>query len=248
MIGCFNAIILLFLSNVIALTNKTMKNPWIHLTNKPPFVLLEDKSFLDSFNSRYQGTDKEIMLDQIPSPYIGDPKASIILLNLNPGYDREENNNESFSRIARANFLHEFFDYPFYPLDPRLKGTPSGYEWWKRILTPLMHATGLDEISLSKKIFCVEYFPYHSVKYGYGSRTLLSREYGGYLIESALTRGVLVIIMRGEGDWKATVPQLGKHSEQVFVLHSPQNVVISENNLGKEAFDLVVEKLQGGKE
>lgn len=221
-----------------------MKNPWPHLIYKAPFVLIEDKPYLDLFNSRYHGSNKEIMLNQLPSPYIGDPKAPIVLLNRNPSYDEEEKNSVSFLEIAGANFAHKFFDYPFYPLNPKLEGTPSGYEWWKEKLTPLIYATGLDELNLSKKLFCGEYFPYHSKIYGYGNKILPSQKYGWSLVESALTHGALVVIMRGKKDWYNAVPLLAKYPKQVFILHNPRNVIISKNNLGKEAFDLVVKKLQ----
>jgi len=220
-----------------------MKNPWLYLSSKVPFVIPEDKPLLDLFNSRYYGSDKEIMLDQLPSPYVGDPKAPIVLLNLNPGYNKKEDDNELFLKIVRANLIHKFFDYSFCPLNPKLKGTSSGYEWWKRVLAPLMRASGLNEFNISKKLFCVEYFPYHSIKYGYNGKTLPSQKYSQQLVESALNRGAIIIIMRGKKVWYDAIPQLAKYQKRVFILHSPQNVIISEKNLGKEAFDLVVNAL-----
>jgi hypothetical protein len=220
-----------------------MRNPWLNLPSKAPFVLPEDESFIKLFNDRCHKSEEAIMLDQLPSPYIGDPNAPVVLLNLNPGYDNKESNSPLFAKIARSNFSHAFFDYPFYPLDPKLQGTPSGYDWWTKKLNPLMRAAGLDNLQTSKRLFCVEYFPYHSTRYGYTGKTPPSQKYGSRLVESALSRGASVIIMRGKKAWLEAVPSLADHAKQVFTLHSSQNVIFSENNFGKENFSALVKKL-----
>ena len=224
-----------------------MKNPWFNLTAKPPFVLDEDRSFLDSFNSRHRGSVKEIILDEMPSPYIGNPEASVIFLNLNPGYVAGESASPIISRfreMAKANLLHQFFDYPFYPLDPTLEGTPSGYRWFTQKFNPLIIASGMSSRALSQKIFLVEYFPYRSQKYGWDSNFLLSQEYSIDLVKKAISRQAIVVIMRGEALWLSALPILREYSNRC-TLHSPQNVTISENNLGEEGFRAIMNKLRG---
>ena len=144
-----------------------MENPWLQLSDNPPFILPCDRESIDVFNSRQRSTPFEIILDEMPSPYIGDPESPVVFLNLNPGYSADESNSLRISRfreIARANLRHQFYDYPFYVLDQSLQGTPSGYEWFSQKFNPLMLATRMNAQDLSKKIFLVEYFPYRSKK------------------------------------------------------------------------------------
>src|SRR3989344_5654820 len=98
-----------------------MDNPWTHLPNDAPFVLPEDDGSVRAFNKRHAGKPTEVLFDQLPSPYVGNPEAAIVLLNLNPAYALETASTPTlalFTDIAKANFEHRFFDYPFYPLAP----------------------------------------------------------------------------------------------------------------------------------
>lgn len=168
-----------------------MENPWLQLPKESPLVLPCDKGAIDVFNGRQHKTPLEIILDEIPSPYIGDPDAPVVFLNLNPGYSPDESNSPNISRfreIARANLFHQFYEYPFYVLDSSLKGTPAGYEWFSQKFRPLMYATGMNAKDLSQKIFLVEYFPYRSQKYKRNGSALSSQKYSIYLIEKAIAR------------------------------------------------------------
>lgn len=216
----------------------TSLNPWKKLLNTPPFILPEDRELIDKHNKHWLGTDFEILLHEVPSPYIGNPKAPVVLLNLNPGYSPENFNNPMlprFREVARANLLHEFYDYPFYVLDPSLEGTPSGYTWFMQKLGPLMKTINLTERELSKQLFTVEYFPYHSVKYGWRGGILPSQKYAAHLIKETIIQESVIVIMRGKNIWMEAIPELIKYS-RVYVLNSPQNVILSEKNLGHIAF------------
>ena len=222
-----------------------MLNPWEQLPNIAPFILPEDKELIDKHNNRWAGTDFEILLNEIPSPYIGDPKAPIVLLNLNPGYslgNQESPNLMCFREVARANLLHQFFDYPYYVLDPTLEGTPSGYTWFMQNLGPLMRAGNLTPQELSKKLFTVEYFPYHSVKYGWKGGILPSQKYAIHLLKEAIGKQAIIVIMRGKKVWETAVPELIKYPN-VYTLSSSQNVTVSEKNLGYDAFYKVIDIL-----
>lgn len=221
-------------------------NPWIKLPENKPFILSEDKGLVDIHNKRWAGTPYEILLNEIPSPYIGDPKAPLVLLNLNPGYspgDQNSSNLKRFREIAKANLLHQFGDYPYYVLDPSLQGTPSGYDWFMQKLGPLMRAANIIPQELSKKLFTVEYFPYHSVKYGWQGGLLPSQNYALYLLKEAMAAGAAVVIMRGRRVWAEALPELREYSK-VYTLHSAQNVTLSERNLGSEAFANILEIIQ----
>lgn len=225
-----------------------MINPWAHLPNTSPFLLAEDSERVNLFNERHAGKTTGILLDQLPSPYVGDPKAPIVLLNLNPAYSPTTVATpvlSRFSDVARANFIHKFFDYPFYPLDPSLAGSPSGYEWWsKRCLGDLIQESGLGIKDFSKRIFCAEYFPYHSRKYGWNGGVVPSQRYMLSLVESAISRKASFIALWGNGNkraWIEAIPSLS--SVDIITLRSAQNPKISRGNLADGVFEKIIDKL-----
>lgn len=223
-----------------------MKNPWTHLPNAAPYIIPEDEHIIGTFNAKQDGTDKEIMLSEIPSPYIGNPKAPVVFLNLNAAYDPKESQHHIiglYREAAKKNLLHELEDYPCYVFNPALSGTPSGYKWFTKKFAPLMMASGINEHEFSRRVFIAEYFPYKSKKFGWKEKDLLySQKYTFDLVERAVERGSLIVSMRSYKLWCEAVPSLQKY-EQVFRLNSPQNVIISENNLGYEAFSKLVDKI-----
>jgi len=227
-----------------------MTNPWIRLPNKAPFILLEDQEVIEAFNKKRSGKKTEIMLDQLPSPYVGDPKAPVVILNLNPAYAKESARESSFSlyeKIARANFEHIFSDYPFYPLNPDLKDvSAAGHDWWsKACLGDLIPESRLNFEKFSEKIFCVEFLPYHSERNGWKGSVLPSQKYAIALVEAAVDRGALIIIMwgnRNKRTWFEAVPTLA--SANVITLRNPQCKKISKGNLNEGAFEKIIKHLQ----
>ena len=222
-----------------------MENPWTQLPQKPPFILSCDADEIEHFNTRQHDIKFKVILNEIPSPYIGNLESPVIFLNLNPAYSPEESESSQvaqYRKIAQMNLLHQFADYPFYVLDPSLKGTPSGYEWFNSRFSPLMHATGMSAKELSNKLFLVEFFPYRSQKCNWRGNILPSQRYALSLLEKAISRQATVIIMRSEKFWIDAVPAL-KTYPYCYKLHSCQQVYISEKNLGTKEFNAVVEKI-----
>ncbi|MCR4281255.1 MAG: hypothetical protein NUV88_02915 [Candidatus Kaiserbacteria bacterium] len=226
-----------------------MENPWENLPDNPPFILSEDMEAVETFNRKKAGTVLEIMLEQLPSPYTGNPEAPVVFLNGNPGYEPDDSDEQTqtlLNILSRANFLHQFGDYPFQPLNPQFANSiPSGYRWWTQRLKPLISAVGIGAQKVSERIFCAEYFPYHSKKYGWSGGVLPSQRYTVALVESALSRGAVIIIMRGKKVWLEAINALTKYPN-VFTLNSPQYVIISEKNLGAEAFRRVITRIREG--
>ena len=61
-----------------------MDNPWGQLPEQAPYVLPADATAVESFNRRAR--DNHILhTEKLPEPYLGDPTAPIVLLNLNGG-------------------------------------------------------------------------------------------------------------------------------------------------------------------
>lgn len=187
-------------------------------------------------------TDYEIHLDQVPSPYVGNRNAPVVLLNINPGYAPEYAEAKvirMFQQAARNNLLHLPVEYPFYPLDSSLASSASGYCWWIKILGPLMERARMPLHEFSVKIFCIEYFPYHSRRYGWTGKRLPSQDYSFTLLRRLLKRKAVIVIMRGAKYWETAVPEL-KSYELVYKVKNWRRPFISEGNLGRRNFQKVI--------
>jgi hypothetical protein len=148
-----------------------------------------------------------------------------------------------------ANLRHKQAKYPFYLLDPDLNFAP-GFCWWKQKLGPLMGA--LDDPrgeKVSKGVFCVEFFPYHSETFSsrWNTNILPSQEYSFRLVQRAIRRNALILIMRSGKIWREHVPELKTYSKDRWEeASSPQNPAISPNNFPK-LFLEAVRRLRGTK-
>ena len=201
-------------------------NPWKELPVDAPFVLAEDRSLVEQFNAR---VDEEYRLhvELLPDPFIGNPAAPIVLLNLNPGFkedDLDAHRDPYFIRACRNNLLHTQSEYPFYYLDPCLRS--PGCHWWEGKLKQLLLAAPRQRVAQS--LFCVELFPYHSEQFKEMRTPLPSREYSLELVRAAMRRDVLVVVMRSLEPWFVAVPELMNYPNRC-VLSVPRNPVITEN-------------------
>ena len=207
-----------------------MNNPWQSLPEKPPFVLACDQHSILSFNAKAK-LDYQVHLEVLPEPYTGNPGANIVLLNLNPGfYDRNETFFQDdmygyFVKTNRANLIHENQAFPFYHLDPNNAQSP-GYYWWSRKLKQLINSYGSQKVAA--EICNFEYFPYHSPHFGCDKFILESQKYTFYLVEEALKRNAIIILMRGKTLWERSIP--GFKEYPYYTLNSAQNASISERN------------------
>ncbi len=206
-----------------------MNNPWISLPQSEPFVLEDDYQRILRFNGQAD-YDHMIHLELLPEPFLGNHKAAVVLLNLNPGYKDEDikfhKYDEYFIKSCRNNLLHIEQEYPFYPLDPRNSGSPA-YRWWHRRLRKLIEICGLKKVA--NGVFCVELFPYHSRRYKRLDSVLVSQQYSFHLVREAVKRNVLIILMRSQRRWLEQVPELIDH--KFYVVNSVQNPTISKKNL-----------------
>ncbi len=205
-----------------------MNNPWLTLPAKPPFVLADDQQSILDFNTKAK-PEHSIHLEGVPQPYLGNPSARIILLNLNPGFSQDEirfqQGNEYFVQMSRANLVHESLEYPFYLLDTRIYAS-LGSVWWRKKLKPLLNLYEVKRIA--NELCVIEYFPYASQRFGCNI-SIPSQRYSFSLVHEAMRRNALIIQMRSRRLWHNAVPGLGSY-QHYYKLNSPQNTVISENN------------------
>lgn len=208
-----------------------MQNPWTDLPISAPYVLASDPDAIRNFNKRASERcqpDLHIHLELLPEPFIGSPSASVVLLNLNPGFSENDicaHENPLFVAGCRANLEHASSQYPFYLLDPNVH-SPGG-DWWAKRLGHVIRATSQSKVA--SNVACIEYFGYHSRSFAHQQVRLPSMEYGFELVRQAISRDALILMMRSEKLWKAAILELADH-RRLFSLRNPRNVTISPRN------------------
>lgn len=219
-----------------------MKNPWVHLPKKAPFILLEDQQLLSSI---IRNTDDRTQLrfEVVPLPFIGNPvSAEVILLALNPGFADDDvyyqNTNQSLFTDS-INSLTHICDYPFYLLKEVYQGTP-GYNWYNGRLKQLIEAT--DRETVSKKVAIVQYFPYHSREFKPLRSIIPSQAYNFSLVRKAIKMEKVIIYMRSKKIWEIAIPELASYP--TMQLKSYRAPYLTGKNLGYEAFEKLIELLK----
>lgn len=216
-------------------------NPWVNVPRQPPYALPCELETLRRYNEEHLDERHRLQLNVLPEPFIGTKTAPVVLLNLNPGFDErdpEDHKRKDFQAVLRANYEHCDSEFPFYSLDPRFEN--GGRTWWEKKLKPLIDVCGRKQVSRS--LLCIEFFPYHSRRFGNGTFRVPSQEYGFHLARLAIDRGAVIIIMRGRTRWTKVIPKLEGYSP-IWSLNNPQNVVVSPRNCG--GFETVVSRVCG---
>lgn len=182
-----------------------------------------------------------VHLEIVPEPYLGNPNAAVILLNLNPGFvedDRSVHLQPLFNRAARANLLHCHPNWPFYLLDPSLPASP-GRDWWRKKLAHLITAVGSQQ-AVAGAIFVAELHGYHTRRFHHGLK-VPSQQYTFSLVKKAIKRGAHLVLMRGRRAWLRDLPELA--GVPIISLRNPQNPTISIGNC-PEQFETLVRAIQ----
>lgn len=209
-----------------------MNNPWQKLPKSAPYLLEIDKERVLAFNEKVKDHVK-IQHHVLPEPYIGNPKAPVILLALNPGYADEDiryYQNEFVHSLWKKNLFHEKMEYPFYMLHPEFNQNIGGTRWWRQKLREMIEICGVKKVA--NHICCIEYSPYHSIKYKPQKSILESQKYNFELVQEAIKNQAIIVIMRHEKGWLSSVPEL-KNYKYLYGLNSKQNIAVSRNNCPK---------------
>jgi hypothetical protein len=219
-----------------------MKNPWLRTPKSKPYILPIDKRKIRHFSDKLPAGFLKTHL--LPIPFLGNPLSPVILLSLNPGYAPKEDEKHQltpkFKETCRKSLAHREISYPFYFLDPKIEGENSGpgYRWWMRKLSPLLKQLRQDEAFLSKRLFCIEYFPYRSRNYRHMKEPLDSQQYGFELARDAMRRKAHIILMRAKHQWFQALPELEKY-ENLYILKNPRNPTISKGNMPKGFWKII---------
>ena len=119
-----------------------MKNPWVHLAESPPYVLLDDRKYIDAFNrgeaERNPNPTTGLDLSLLPEPFVGNRRAPLVVLNLNPGWSLRDPENYSTPERRDAVWanlrsdepdvqIHYAFTEAFAGTPERIVGTPDSF-------------------------------------------------------------------------------------------------------------------------
>jgi hypothetical protein len=207
-----------------------MENPWKHLPLHEPYVLDMDRAIIERYNANFKSEDETyIHTELLPEPFYGNPQAPVMLLSLNPSYAKDVD--ARFYRqnadACRLNLKHAPQKYPFYLLNPAYKDY-EGHDWWYKRLGALIKDT--DHKRVTENVCCVEFFPYHSRRFGAHRLALPSSHYRHELVLQAIAEQRLIVIMRSVNHWKGAIPELKTYSNVCTLLNS-QSTYVSPGNM-----------------
>lgn len=229
-----------------------MPSPWATISPDPPYVLPMDARLVAQQDARAPA-ETRTQLQLLPEPFMGATDAPVLLLTLNPGYDPSDDavhREARFVASARANLVHAATP-PFYLLAPELAHAP-GARYWRAKLRPVAEAVARArrvpvDVAwdlVARRVACVEYFPYHSTRFGWRLGEPPSFGYTRSLVERAAARGALIVMMRAVTKWQAAVPALADR-ERTHRLRNPRNPVVSARNCPMGFLEIVNEVASG---
>lgn len=214
-------------------------NPWKRMGQQPPFILQEDRPYIEAFNSIHEHhDDRKINLYYTPEPRLGPVTAQVILLQLNPSYDKNKPfgpQSEQITLRELENIQDENSSHP---------GVMPGNDWWNRTLGQLMKESRIGPDRLSRGICSIEFFAYRSLTFCHGTIRLPSQGYTFALVRERLASGAIIIVTRNYPLWVSAIPELAaKLNLTVFLTNTPRRAYISRGNLSAGVFDKICERL-----
>lgn len=114
--------------------------------------------------------------------------------------------------------------------------SPGG-RWWRRALARL-EEDGIERSVLLSEVLAIEFHGYHSESYTTMPVTLPSQRYGFWLVEAAIARGAVIMMMRGQRDWSIAVPKLSQY-QRVILNRNPRSSSISPATCGTRGYQLI---------
>ncbi|HEY0319117.1 MAG TPA: hypothetical protein VGC49_12605 [Solirubrobacterales bacterium] len=222
---------------------RKMRNPWLDLPKEPPYVLPQDREYVDEFNRHTANPKYQLDVALMPGPFEGSRQAPLLVLMRNPGVGSWDDDRElgDYQEAMRANLGDAPEDQVQVGLKAEFESTPAGIWSRGRCFKNLIKEQGLPAEHLAHLVLNVEFHGYHSKNWHSLPITLPSQYYGFWLVVRAMERGATVVALRGSWDWEVAVPGLADYPRLVTV-HSSQSPAISPDNCG-DKFSYVLEAL-----
>lgn len=221
-----------------------MENPWREVGDVPPFLCPPDKPYIDAFN-RDRPTDDPYRLETnlvLPSPVLGFRDSMVVVLEANPWLSEGAvaQFDDSSWRQAALEGLHSDKGTVFLGLEDRWSELQGG-RWWRRCFKGVRDAGHTYE-DLARRVMSVDFHGYFSKNWSGLPVTLPSQHYGFDLVDAAIDRGAVIVLMRATRHWRMAVPRLNEY-EDLVVARNPQVSSISEGNLTPEGWSKVLRAL-----
>ena len=223
------------------------QNPWKSITWENTIA----DSDREVFNQLTQKQKDLIQIQLLPEPYWGNPDGDIVILCGNPGYSGTDNcfvnNNQLLKLFTRVYSHQETRHVWFEGLIPAVTCPVSsqtiiheGIKWWNSKIGWILKQR---DVSL----FVAEFFPYHSKKsapFMKDHKQWNSSKYVDKIIEKAISRHKLIIILRWEKAWRNRFPCLEKY-DKLIVVKNARAASISEGNLQERDVETLKSYLKG---
>src|SRR4051794_28697575 len=130
-----------------------MENPWFNLPEHSPFIAKVDAPLFE----RYPRLRRELMLDFLPAPYAGTPRADVFVLLLNPGGRNDDSRYGPDFVEERRRALRFESEWSFWTLNPAYSYT-EGYDYANQRLRTLIERVG--RLRLAQRMMWVQYLGY----------------------------------------------------------------------------------------
>lgn len=255
------------------MTNE-IANPWKGM-NEPNYYNEDDEKIIDAFNiktkiafDKYCADGNPHFIDKnlLPEPYMGNPKANIILLYSNPGIsssksEEHEHKEEKFRSALIKNLTHEEVEFPYYYLnpDPKFKET-SGAKWILQRIDEIITILN-DDIKeeklyklLSNNFFTLQLHPFHSREFQPIKDSFSKDAYTMQLFMDAIDRvkkqEALMICTRSYAEWnKAYREKTGAKENLEGITNfirtkNARSPYLTKGNLGEDNFNKLIKKLK----
>ncbi len=157
-----------------------------------------------------RGSDKEnyLLAEHLePHPYLGNPKANVLVLMANPGVNEKEKNpkfrmNSKKLDQNRKNLRHEDLESFRSRIDsPNESAMESA--WFKPRVRELVAKTSVDRVT--NGLFLVNFHAYHSKSWYPIPFTFPTQYYSFNLVTEAVKRDALIIMSRNMLGWFTAV-------------------------------------------
>lgn len=221
-----------------------LNNPWLGFKYSDYMVNeIDEEAFRE--HNRVASSKFAFIPFLTPEPWIGNPKADVVILLANPGATKENiagqrEENPFRHELSIANLNDEAMDYPHYFLDPRLANDPGG-KWWRAALGSLIKGSSLE--SVARSVMSLEALPYHSGNFAMPPSPIPTQEYTFQILREAMARNAFVVIYRQPEYWFEKVPELVSYKHKTADPNTTQRVWITPGNL-KNGYDEILERVR----
>lgn len=177
-----------------------------------------------------------------PLPYFGSLNSKLVILMANPGLDPArtvEEESPEFREMFDLARKHELTSDPFVFLAEKLKETPGG-QWWRKRLGKIIDAVGIEVVKQS--IFTAEIHAYKSVNYKPLKTNFPTQSYTFETVQRLVDKGAYVILGRAKNEWKSAIS--GLSGERLVELNSNQNSHLTEGNMPLNRYNEIIQSIK----